>query len=137
VRGGPAICGLLGEEVAKLRQILLEKPWFAFDLDDTLHEFRKASGKATSAALRRIEEAYDVSLKSLKAAYSSILSRSTANAFTDGKTSNDYRKERFAAVPNEFALDFSEEFLVGLVEAYKSALEEALEAKCGAMDLLA
>ncbi|UZP39552.1 hypothetical protein NXS19_007368 [Fusarium pseudograminearum] len=36
------------DDVMRLRAIFHEKTWFGFDLDDTLHEFRHSSGRATN-----------------------------------------------------------------------------------------
>ena len=34
-------------DILRLRTIIAEKAWVGFDLDDTLHEFRRSSGTAT------------------------------------------------------------------------------------------
>jgi len=41
------------DDVLRLRAILAEKTWIAFDLDDTLHEFRRSSGAATTKVLEQ------------------------------------------------------------------------------------
>ncbi|KAH6721848.1 HAD-superfamily hydrolase, subfamily IA, variant 1 [Leptodontidium sp. MPI-SDFR-AT-0119] len=70
-----------------------EKKWIGFDLDDTLHEFRRSSGLATSKSLEAISQRYGVPVSSLKESYSRILKARTTSAFSDGKTSFDYRRE--------------------------------------------
>ena len=70
----------------------ISKPWFGFDLDDTLHEYRKASKVATAAVLDCIHNKYGISIDDLKSAYSEILKTSTSTAFTDGRPSDSYRK---------------------------------------------
>jgi putative hydrolase of the HAD superfamily len=40
----------------RLRAILAEKTWIGFDLDDTLHEFRRSSETATNKVLEEISE---------------------------------------------------------------------------------
>ncbi len=57
-------------------------------------------------------------------------------AFTDGRASDEYRKERFAAVLHEFNLETADVFLDKLVATYKNALEISLEPKPGAVSLL-
>ncbi|KAB8234973.1 uncharacterized protein BDW43DRAFT_272053 [Aspergillus alliaceus] len=39
-----------------IRSSLSSKTWFGFDLDDTLHEFRRASAHASSAVLTAVYE---------------------------------------------------------------------------------
>ncbi|KAL4992574.1 hypothetical protein BDW68DRAFT_172965 [Aspergillus falconensis] len=68
--------------------LLLAKTWFGFDLDDTLHEFRKASANASRSVCEAILEAQT-------AQPGTNTKKTTANVFTDGRTSGDYRRERF------------------------------------------
>lgn len=60
----------------------------------------------------------------------------TANAFSDGKTSFDYRRERFASVLSYFSLLQDDEFMSKLLELYEANFMTSLELKCGALDLL-
>jgi len=122
--------------MADTREELLSKPWFGFDLDDTLHEFRKASGAATTVALSHIATQHQILLKDLKAAYKKVLARGTWNSFTDGRTSLQYRKERFANLLEMFYIVPTSEFLDILAARYKTALEQSLEIKPGAAGLL-
>ncbi|KAK1623542.1 hypothetical protein BDP81DRAFT_399237 [Colletotrichum phormii] len=80
------------------------KPWFGFDLDDTLHEYRRASSAATAKTLEAISQRHGTSLDDLKEAYGHVLRDKTASAFADGKTSFEYRRERFASVLDRFGL---------------------------------
>lgn len=59
-----------------------------------------------------------------------------ANAFSDGKTSFDYWRERFAALLSHFALPQDEEFTSKILDLYETTLMTSLELKCGALDLL-
>ena len=115
---------------------MLAKTWFGFDLDDTLHEFRKASGAATLASLRLIETKRNIPIENLKASYNEISKMKTAQAFTDGKTSDEYRKERFTAVVETFNVPTTEAFLDELAATYKAVLGDSLEPKPGAISLL-
>jgi HAD superfamily hydrolase (TIGR01549 family) len=123
-------------KVLDLRAILKEKEWFGFDLDDTLHEFRKASTAATDAALRLVAEKFVLPLADLKKTYSQVLAQKTSTAFVEGKSSHEYRKERFSAVLGRQSIQLDECFLEILLFAYEDALTAALELKCGAFDLL-
>ncbi|KAM0244297.1 hypothetical protein ACHAP5_006413 [Fusarium lateritium] len=119
----------------KLRFTLQKKTWFGFDLDDTLHEFRKASRAATTHCLHRIaSENPDIALQDLQEQYGTILKQGTADAFTDGKTSHDYRRARFSATLSHFGL--SHNSVDELLEDYERVLVENLTLKPGAISLL-
>ncbi|KAJ4254447.1 hypothetical protein NW762_010045 [Fusarium torreyae] len=119
----------------ELRSILQTKTWFGFDLDDTLHEFRKASRAATTYCLSRIaSDNPHVTLQDLQDQYQVILKQGTADAFTDGKTSHDYRRARFAATLSHFGL--SHNSVNELLEDYERVLVDNLTLKPGAITLL-
>ncbi|KAK6089050.1 had-superfamily subfamily variant 1 [Seiridium cupressi] len=124
------------DDVQRLRAMLIEKSWFGFDLDDTLHEFRRSSGIATNRVLEKISVRHHTPMLSLKEEYSHILKEKTANAFSDGKTSYDYRRERFESLLAKFSLPKDNAFLTELLDSYESNLKASLETKCGVLDLL-
>ncbi|KAK9423384.1 putative Had-superfamily subfamily variant 1 [Seiridium unicorne] len=55
-----------------IKSELLSKIWMWFDLDDTVHEFRRASGAATSEALGLIARRYDLELGDLERKYAEV-----------------------------------------------------------------
>ncbi|KAF8850872.1 Haloacid dehalogenase-like hydrolase [Acephala macrosclerotiorum] len=122
-------------DILRLRAILAEKTWVGFDLDDTLHEFRRSSGTATKV-LEEITERYDTPMPALKDKYSRALKEKTANALSDGKTSCDYRRERFTSVLARFSLPQDDQFMAELLESYEATLMASLELNCGALGLL-
>ncbi|RYP82679.1 hypothetical protein DL769_001586 [Monosporascus sp. CRB-8-3] len=124
------------DDVLRLQAILKERSWFGFDLDDTLHEFRRSSGIATDRTLEEISKRYDTSLPALRDEYSRILREKTANAFSDGKTPFDYRRERFSSVLAHFSLPQDQQMMTKLLELYEATLMASLEPKCGALQLL-
>jgi len=124
------------DDAQELQKILLEKTWIGFDLDDTLHEFRRASSAATSKVLAEISAKHGVPIEALSKEYSKVLRAKTANAFSDGKTSFDYRRERFRSTLDGFALPYDEPFMTELLECYETTLVASLELKCGAVGLL-
>lgn len=124
------------DETLQLRATLLGKSWIGFDLDDTLHEFRRASSAATNGVLSEISRQYGTPLSSLEDAYSRILKLGTANAFSEGKTSFEYRRERFDRLLSDFSLSYGEPFMCGLLEMYETTLLAQLELKDGTEELL-
>ncbi|KAK5996141.1 hypothetical protein PT974_04569 [Cladobotryum mycophilum] len=120
----------------RLQSILAEKSWFGFDLDDTLHDFRGASSTATKSTLAAISQRHAISLPILQDHYAKVLREKTANAFSDGRTSFDYRKERFVSVLAYFSLPLDEQFLGQLLELYETTLSSSLCLKPGALSLL-
>ncbi|KAK2005950.1 HAD-like protein [Colletotrichum eremochloae] len=128
--------GCWKDKVDQLRATLSEKVWFRFDLDDTLHEFRLASSAATHRTLEVISQKHGTSLDVLKKEYSDILRIKTSNAFSDGKTSFDYRRERFTLLFERISQTMSATFLAHLLETYETTLVNSLQLKCGALSVL-
>ena len=124
------------DDVLRLRAILAEKTWIGFDLDDALHEFRRSSGIATDKSLNAISKRYGTPIVALRGEYSRVPKAKTANAFSDGKTSFDYRRERFASVLAHFSLPQHDQFMVELLGSYEGTFMSSLELKCEALDLL-
>ncbi|KAL6361983.1 hypothetical protein LRP88_05466 [Fusarium phalaenopsidis] len=119
----------------KLLETLQTKTWFGFDLDDTLHEFRRASRAAVTHCLTRISNKNpQIKVEDLQEQYRIILKQGTASAFTDGKTSHDYRRERFGATLSHFELNHDS--IEELLQDYERVLVENLTLKPGALSLL-
>jgi putative hydrolase of the HAD superfamily len=125
-----------GDSVRTLSAVLHDHSWYGFDLDDTLHEFRKASKAAAVEVFKHISSHSEIPAHELAASYSEILTQKTASAFTDGRTSDDYRKERFGALLEKHGLGADEDRLILLAALYKDELAIALESKAGALTLL-
>ncbi|KAJ5134617.1 hypothetical protein N7448_000363 [Penicillium atrosanguineum] len=119
-------------------QAILAKKWFGFDLDDTLHEFRKASTKASMTVFEAIHKKFGINMEALEVKYQEILQTSTANAFTDGRTSTDYRRERFTQLLEAHLVDdpIEDTYINNLLEIYQSSLRSNLTLKAGALGLL-
>ncbi|KAL8919865.1 MAG: hypothetical protein Q9172_004770 [Xanthocarpia lactea] len=125
------------DDVLRLRAILTQRTWIGFDLDDTLHEFRRSSGIATNIVLAEISKRHSTHISALQDEYSIIVKTKTANAFSDGKTSFDYRRERFTSVLHHFSLPHDDDqFISNLLELYEANLIASLELKNGALALL-
>lgn len=110
--------------------------WVAFDLDDTLHDFRGASSKAMARVYGEIAEQYGSSPEVLRQHYRQIVSEETRGAFADGQTSTYYRSRRMARLLAAVNVDPSPQRVARLVTLYKRALLNALRITPGAYALL-
>lgn len=119
-----------------LQTLIATKDWIGFDLDDTLHEYRVASQAALARVFSALHSDYQIALPDLASSYRRILSQTTAGAFADGKTSSDYRRERFTALMHSHGVALSEDDSVHLLALYKSSLAASLVLKPGALDLV-
>lgn len=126
-------------ESTSIASTLAQKKWFGFDLDDTLHEFRKASAQASQSVFEVIHSHTDVNIESLKSSYSEILQSATADAFTDGRTSTDYRRDRFTRLLQAHGINElgqEDHYIAHLLGVYKSSLGSSLTLKAGALSFL-
>lgn len=114
---------------------LREAKWYAFDLDDTLHSFRKASAAAVKAVLDVVHERSGRTLGELEVEYKRILTQGTAAAFVDGKTSHQYREDRFRQLAQSFDIKLDDGQMQDLVNLYEKVLTESLELEPGVLDL--
>lgn len=110
--------------------------WIAFDLDDTLHYFKRASGRAAGVVFLEIERQLEIGVEDLEQAYGEILRTAQSHHFSQRRTSREYRAERFGALLQEFGHD-PIPHLDQLLDAYDAALGEALELRPGAREVLA
>lgn len=124
------------DHTKRLHDVLAEKSWIAFDLHDTLHEFRRATSAATGKVLESIRDQFALPLPDLKDAYGQILRESTSNAFSDGRTSHEYRRDRFFAVASRFDISLDDQFVTHLLRRYEETLKGNLELKSGVVELL-
>lgn len=122
-----------------VRSVLKNVDCFCFDLDDTLHEFRRASRASVNAIMESIAKEFaengGPSIEELKAKYAKILADKTASAFVDGKTSHQYREDRFRATLKAFEIEPTDAQVSQWVSLYENVLMQALELKPGVIDL--
>lgn len=107
----------------------------AFDLDDTLHYFGRASGRASEAVFADLERQFGIEAGDLSEAYREILRTAQSGHFSQPKTSREYRAERFGALLDRFDLD-ADPSIDHLLDIYDAALAEALELRPGARQVL-
>ena len=67
-----------------------------FDLDDTLHSFKSSSSEAMKRIYELIGTTYHVEKGLLVQKYRELLSQAEETAFFDGRSSLEYRTERFS-----------------------------------------
>lgn len=107
----------------------------SFDLDDTLHRYRQASGHAMTAVYDYIEEQYGRPVAQLREAYSVILHTAQANHFVENKPAREYRRTRFDALLERFSI-------LGLhdteacLDIYQETLDRNLTLNPGAREAL-
>ncbi|KAL2843174.1 HAD-like domain-containing protein [Aspergillus pseudoustus] len=124
------------EAVRTYRGRLAAASWVGFDLDDTLHEFRSASSTASKTVFVTISGRHGIPTTQLQDQYTVILRELTSHAFSDGRTSHDYRRERFVALLEAFSVPVESEFIQDLLALYESSLKASLRLKTGAANLL-
>jgi putative hydrolase of the HAD superfamily len=111
--------------------------WVAFDLDDTLHGFRRASGRAAEAVFAEVERRQGFPADRLHEAYGEILQLAQSAGFALERTAREYRAERFAAMLDRFGPPKQgEPGMDRLLDAYDAALGEELELTEGAAEAL-
>lgn len=128
---------LRGSRLEEIQAILRSKDWFAFDLDDTLYEFRNSSSTALLPVLTKLSNDHGTDIDEMKKLYALMLAEKTATAFTDGRTSREYRNERFEALNWKLQVSCDNGYLSLLVDIYEATLKNSLRMKCGASSLLA
>lgn len=109
--------------------------WIGFDLDDTLHFYRKATSAAMAAVFARLGHHLGVPSIVLEASYRTILATTTRDAFADGRDARSRREERFYLLMQSVGVSDSD-ILADLVAMYEPSLERALELRPGVAEVL-
>ena len=92
---------------------------FFFDLDNTLHDYSKSAGKAMDEVYQKVHSTYGIPIEDLKQRYVQIMSEAEKNAFFDGRTSKEYRTERFSKLLSAF--NITDDILIGNLLSIYSA----------------
>lgn len=140
-RPGSIKCGSANMDQKALQERLRQAKWFFFDLDDTLHFFRRASSAASTAALQLVHDKVaqhlpGTSLSDLQTSYAAVLKSCTQAAFVDGKTSHEYREDRFRLLIDEYGVKLSKSDMEELLHCYEGTLTANLQLKAHALTLL-
>ena len=109
--------------------------WIAFDLDDTLHFYRNAAGEASAAVFAYLCEEFGFDAEGLGAAYAAILKDAQTSGFAEGKTSREFRAERFGKLLASFSIN-PHRHLDTVLDVYGDALSRNLKLKEGAAEAL-
>ena len=109
--------------------------WIGFDLDDTLHFYRKASGQACEAVFKYLDEEFGCGTGELQATYAGILKAARKGAFADGRSARECRAERFTKLLAAFPI-IPYQRLEAALDLYDEALSKNLKLKEGAKEAL-
>ena len=109
--------------------------WFGFDLDDTLHHFRKASERAAVEVFIYLNEEFGCDMGALVRAYSSILKEAQKGGFAEGRSSRECREERFGELFDRFSI-VPYRHLDWVLDIFDQTLARNLELKEGAAETL-
>lgn len=93
-----------------------------FDMDDTLHSFSRSAGASMKEVYKHIVQKHSLPLEELKQTYSKIIAQTEKDAFFDGRTSKEYRTERFAKLLASFKIQ-DESTIRELLDIYAETLE--------------
>ena len=106
-----------------------------FDLDDTLHFFKKASSVAAEEAFAYIARQSGAAIEKLRGDYRNILATMQSTHFVEDKPSREYRRGRFEALLKQNSLPPARH-IDAILDLYDEALGRNLALKEGAYDVL-
>jgi len=122
------------DQLHPLQEHVSYPKWIAFDLDDTLHDFKHASQTAINHVFKLIQ--YDnpnIQTNELQSAYQKIC-KSLVTPFVDGRQSHEYRMERFSLLLD--TLHLSKDPLASYIDGYEYSFNQAITPYEGAIELL-
>ena len=106
-----------------------------FDMDNTLHDFSRSGGIAMGEVYKHIAQKHGLPLDKLKQEYERIRVQAEKDAFFDGRTSTEYRAERFTKLLGAFNI-YDKETVKRLLEVYAETLEINMKPFDGVTDVL-
>lgn len=80
------------QSVQKFRLMLASRDWIGIDLDNTLHDYRRASREAIIKALGAASTVLDTPLQALLAQFDFVVLEKD-NAFLEGRKGQEYLRE--------------------------------------------
>ena len=106
-----------------------------FDLDDTLHFFKRASSAASQIAVSSVAVLANLPFEQLNDLYKIELLKVQKQNFTANRPSKEYRAERFKPLLSAAGLN-EDDHLEWILDIYKNALAENISIKPGVLELL-
>ena len=106
-----------------------------FDLDDTLHYFKKASSTAITETLLYISENCDLPTEQLHTDYRHILQNAQSTHFTEDKPAREYRQARFEKLLEQHQIS-PHIYIESILDRYDAVLAQNLVLKEGALEIL-
>ena len=106
-----------------------------FDLDDTLHYFKKASSTAITETLLYISENCDLPTEGLHTDYRHILQTAQSTHFTEDKPAREYRRARFERLLEQHRIS-PHIYIESILDTYDAVLAQNLVLKEGALEIL-
>lgn len=112
--------------------------WIWFDLDDTLHDMTSAVETASLSALKKIIDKTGISAAQVINNWNEAYDRQRKAEFSDGRSSNENRRERFGVAMKGHGLPRIESdiFLQEVVDHYNTMYLAALKLKPRAAETL-
>lgn len=99
-----------------------------FDLDGTLHDFLRAATEGMKLVYKEITSDYPISINALKKHYAELIKFAEKDAFTEQKTSYQYRIERLSRLLKKFDI-YSLELVERLTEIYGKTFENHIHSE--------
>jgi putative hydrolase of the HAD superfamily len=106
-----------------------------FDLDDTLHYFKKASSAAITETLLYISENCNLPAEQLHTDYQHILQNAQSTHFTEDKPAREYRRARFERLLEQHRIS-PHIYIESILDRYDTVLAQNLLLKEGAFEIL-
>ncbi len=107
-----------------------------FDLDDTLYGASECRDTAISEVYEYIAARYGVREGALRERYAELLHGAESHAFVNGRTSAEYRAERFQALVQHFGI-LDRQLIPRLLRMYSIQLESNMQPLPGTHQILA
>lgn len=131
-------------EVSKLSELidLMSQSQFSqvenifLDLDGTLHDFRATARAGMTSVFDSIHQEYAIPVEALTKEYGLIMAEAEKQAFREGKTSREYRTERFSKLLGRFSIR-DDARVSELVDKYGTVFEDNLRLEVDVQHALA
>lgn len=114
----------------------MRKRWVAFDLDDTLHDFKAASRAAVEAVVDRVCRSAPLDRADLFRRYGELALEDSRQAFVEKMDSEAFRSRRFSRTFGDPLRPMSDESMNELLTIYRDTLGHNLRLLPGSQGVL-